>query len=538
MHFRSFFAGMFRGVSMRRLLFALLVCALVFGGIELRLWTWRRTKHLRYQHDIVNGFYWGSETLAEAKRLSPDEPAADSWQGFLRGYLSLYDRVKQQAYESDYQLDYPPLRLLVMSVWAKQVHRDFPGAEDGKPEYVEPLLRLNLVCELAGATGIFFLVRLWLRRARGATHSRFLRKFSVRERDWICALAAASAAWLEPSLILDAHAWPQWDVWLVPFYVWAAFAASTKRWFWCGCLLAAGSMFKGQLLFVTPFFIFWPLWQKEWTSALRVVTGLIATTALVASPWLLRNPFSCLIVALACITAYLLAQFCNIRHGGVWMAGVGAVAVILSGVFLGGSFAWLQVGFLYGSEHYPYLFISSCYNIPSLLADHGWSLKDVLWSREFGSLHVALNLQWTLRLVYLGGLALCALGVARHARQHDARALMAMAAPWLVMFALLGQMHERYLIWGAVVSAVALGVNLRLSAFHFLISLASTAMIVHVLLVDKKLDPTLRVIDVLEKARPIASWIVLVCIALCLWNIFVPAYPPSAESIDAEPVAA
>jgi hypothetical protein len=115
---------------------------------------------------------------------------------------------------------------------------------------------------------------------------------------------------------------------------------------------------------------------------------------------------------------------------------------------------------------------------------------------------------------------------------------MAMAAPWLIMFALLGQMHERYLIWGAVVSAVALGVNLRLSAFHFLISLASTAMIVHVLLVDKKLDPTLRVIDVLEKARPIASWIVLVCIALCLWNIFVPAHPPSAQSIDAEPVAA
>ena len=106
---------------------------------------------------------------------------------FCAGYLSLYDRVKRQAYQGDYQLDYPPLRLLVMSVWAKQVHRDFPGAEDGKPEYVEPLLRLNLFCELTTAVGIFFLVRLWLQRARGATHSRFLRKFSVRERDWICA---------------------------------------------------------------------------------------------------------------------------------------------------------------------------------------------------------------------------------------------------------------------------------------------------------------------------------------------------------------
>ena len=38
------------------------------------------------------------------------------------------------------------------------------------------------------------------------------------------------------------------------------------------------------------------------------------------------------------------------------------------------------------------------------------------------------------------------------------------------MFALLGQMHERYLMWGAVVSAVALGVNIRLSIAHFIVS--------------------------------------------------------------------
>ena len=526
---------MFRGVSVRRLLFALLVCAVVFGGIELRLWTWRRTKHLRYQHDIVNGFYWGSETLAQAKRLAPNQAVADSWPGFLHGYLSLYDRVKRQAYEGEYQLDYAPLRLLVMSVWAKEVHRKFPGAEDGKPEYVEPLLHLNLICELATAAGIFLLVRLWLHRARGATHSRFLRKFSAPERDWICALAAASAAWLEPSLILDAHAWPQWDVWLLPFFVWAALAASTNRWFWCGCLVAAGAMFKGQLLLVTPFFIFWPMWQKEWMNALRVFAGFIFTAALVAIPWLIQNAASFLAVVLVCGIAYALLRLWRTPHSGVWLAGIAAVALFLAGTFLGGSFAWLQIGFLYGSEHYPYLFISSCYNIPSLLADHGWSLKDVIWSCHFGSLHLALNLQWSLRLVYLGGLALCALGVARHARRRDARALMAMAAPWLIMFALLGQMHERYLMWGAVVSAVALGVNLRLSFFHFLISLASSAMIVHVLLADKKLDPTLRTLDILEKARPFASWIVLVCIALCLWDIFVPAHPPSVSAVDAEP---
>src|SRR5206468_7840726 len=124
-------------------------------------------------------------------------------------------------------------------------------------------------------------------------------------------------------------------------------------------------------------------------------------------------------------------------------------------------------------------------------------LKDVFWSTQFGSLHFAITLQWTLRLLYLSTLALCARGAARHLRNRDPRALIAIATPWLLMFALLGQMHERYLVWGAAVSAVALAVSIRLSIVHFIISAASMAMIVHVMLVDKKLDATLRAIDVL-----------------------------------------
>jgi hypothetical protein len=86
------------------------------------------------------------------------------------------------------------------------------------------------------------------------------------------------------------------------------------------------------------------------------------------------------------------------------------------------------------------------------------------------------------------------------------------------MFALLGQMHERYLMWGAVVSAVALGVSLRLSVVHFIISAMSTAMIVHVMLVDKKLETTLRVVDMLHGVRPYASGLFLACVAVCLWD--------------------
>jgi hypothetical protein len=344
-------------------------------------------------------------------------------------------------------------------------------------------------------------------------------------------------------MILDAHGWPQWDVWIMPFYLLAAFAALKNRWFCCGCLLAAGAMLKGQLLFVAPFFVLWPLWQERWTDALRVLAGFAATIALLVSPWLLRNPAAWIAVTLASgVTSIIFLQRRS-PNAGAWICGIAAVAVFMAGLFDGGSFAWLQIGFLYGSEHYPYLFISSCYNLPLLLADFGWALKDPFWSPAFGSLHFTLTPQWALRLFYLGALALCALGAARHDRHRDPRLLIAIAAPWLLMFALLGQMHERYLVWGAVVTAMALGVSVRLSALHFIISVASTAMIAHVMLIDKKLGPTLRAIDVLNGVRPYASILVLACVAVCFWNMLSTRIPvfqtwrgesrePPAPSLD------
>jgi hypothetical protein len=515
---RTLFKQIFAGEFARRALFAFLIVALFLGGVQLRRWIGGETRHVRFQHDIVNGFYWGSEALAEARRLSPGEASANSWAGFCRGYLALYDRVKHKAYKNDYGLDYPPLRLLVMAIWAKQVRSEFPGVDDGHPKLVNPLLKINLLCELLSAVAIFLLVRLWMRRSSSATRSSLLRGLPPQHRASICGLAAASVAWLEPSMILDAHGWPQWDVWILPFYLFAALAALKNRWFCCGCLLAAGAMLKGQLLFVAPFFILWPLWQKRWTRALRVLTGFIATAALIVSPWLLRTPAAWIsIVTVTGLSSLFLLQR-EWPHRSAWIAGITGCTAFVVGAFAGGSFAWLQVGFLYGSEHYPYLFISSCYNLPSLLSKLGWSLKDPFWSAHFGTLHFDLTLQWTLRLLYLGALALCARGVALHTRDRDPHILIAIAAPWLLMFALLGQMHERYLMWGAVVSAVALGVSVRLSMIHFIISAASTLMIVHVMLIDKKLEATLPAIGLLNSIRPYASGLVLACVTIYLWK--------------------
>ncbi|MGI8890350.1 MAG: hypothetical protein ACR2G0_06140 [Chthoniobacterales bacterium] len=510
---RSTSANIFTSLRGRQVLLGLVLLALLVVGIALRRDAWRQTTHLRFQRDIVNGFYWGSQTLTEGRRLSPGEDP-DAWRTFARGYLGLYDRVEAKAYEQNYYLDYPPLRLLAMSVWAKNVRKRFPGAEDGTPEYVEPLLEVNLVAELLTAAGIFILVRLGVRRASGATDSGLLHRLPPNERGWICGLLAASVAWLEPSLILDAHAWPQWDCWILPFYLFAALSALKRRWFWCGCLLALGGMLKGQLLFVTPFFLFWPLWQKRWARAGHVLAGFVSTAALIVSPWLLRSPMDWAIVAAVGIALAAFLWRKQSRKSLAWAAGLAGVAAFTVGALDHGSFAWLKIGFLYGSERYPYLFISSCYNLPSLLSQFNLSLKSPFFSAQLGPLHLVLTLQWTLRLIYLGALALCALGAARHARSRDPRLLIAVVTPWLLMFALLAQMHERYLLWGAVLSAVALGVNVRLTVVHFFFSIMSTLMITQVLLMDKKLGPTLSTIDFLEWIRPFASAALLVCVAI------------------------
>ena len=510
---RPISAKFFTLLHVRQVLLGLVLLAVVIGGLGLRRYTWRETTHLRFQRDIVNGFYWGSQTLAEGRRLSPGEEG-DSWATFARGYLSLYERVQDDAYESNFYLDYPPLRLLVMSVWAKEVRAKFPGAEDGTPEYVEPLLNVNVFCELLTAVGVFLLVRLGVRRASGATDSGLLHRLPLRERGWMCGLVAASVAWLEPSLILDAHAWPQWDCWILPFYLFAALASLTRRWFWCGCLLALGGMLKGQLLFVAPFFLFWPLWQKRWARAGRVLAGFIAAAAFVVSPWLLRTPFAWAAVGAIALLAAVLLWCRRSRNTWAWTAGLTGVAAFTIGAIGDGSFAWLKIGFLYGSERYPYLFISSCYNLPSLLSHWALSLKAPLFSGHLGSLQFSVTLQWVLRLFYLGALGLCALGAARHARARDSRLLIAIVTPWLLMFALLAQMHERYLLWGAVLSSVALGVSVRLTVVHFVLSLMSATMITQVLLMDKKLGPTLSTIDFLERARPIASFLLLICVAI------------------------
>jgi hypothetical protein len=158
----------------------------------------------------------------------------------------------------------------------------------------------------------------------------------------------------------------------------------------------------------------------------------------------------------------------------------------------------------------------ACYNLPSLLAALGFGLKDRLFDFSLGPVRATLTLQWALRIIYFAGLAACAAWAARRARVGDAKTLLAIAAPWLLMLAVLGQMRERYSLWAAAATAVTVAISLRLSILHVVFSILSTAMIVQVMLGEKQFDPSPQVLDFLAAQHILGACIFLVCAVLYL----------------------
>src|SRR5262249_49861750 len=151
-------------------------------------------------------------------------------------------------------------------------------------------------------------------------------------------------------------------------------------------------------------------WQKRWGRAGKVLAGFLATFAVVVSPWILKGALSWAIVLGIALILTVVCLWAGWRRYWAWIAGLTALGAFTVAILNHGSFAWLRIGYLYGSERYPYLFISSCYNLPSLLSNWNFSLKQAFWSLHFGSVELALTPQWTLRTIYLVALILCARG--------------------------------------------------------------------------------------------------------------------------------
>lgn len=545
----------------RRLILWLVLGPIVFlsvrAGVEFRRWVWPASAELRFHGDIMNAMNQGRAVVGRALRAnSLNTRQVDQlttrqlvFDGFVGRYQDEVENARSRRGREIYGLDYPPLRLLTVSLWMHDLLAEHGWRAGYRDDRVRPLLNFNLVMESLTAVGVFVLVRVVSRRAgRGPNVADML------------AVAATILFWFNPALILDAHAWPQWDAWVLPFFVWAVVAALFDRWTVTGMLIAVGACFKGQLLFVLLPLFAWPIFAGKPERAFRLFAGLAAGMLLVAWPFLIRTTEA--VIALVGVTIVAATLACWPRqhrfrrwHWVAMSAGLvltivalqpwtapdavqigetgspgafrellgragspltetpaddqppqtsawvrlvieywptaalaaGAVslplifrdkarvAVILlllagaglvAGDRLGGSFAWYKVGFP-TDRHYA-MHAGPTFNLPAILQDvYGVNIYATLLG-----LPVRRILQGLAAILVL----VCAVGLARH-HNRDRTFLLAIVTPWLIVFAVTPQMHERYLLWAASLSSVFIAVSLAGVLAHLALSVFAATQI-------------------------------------------------------------
>jgi hypothetical protein len=207
------------------------------AGLDVRQRAWAFSRSLRFDSDIANAVRWGNCVLRTAEALAdgtgvPD-PNDKAGAGFpvghrrltvpeiMRGEGQVYNGLLTSKAGGDFDLDYPPLRLLTMSLWVRAVQdrapnvTQWPGEEPrvaasggGRAGLVTsedvagPLLWINTVAAALTALLAFALVWLWVdrggRRPALATVGRrrppLARRTPLRRAHGLVLFPVASAA--------------------------------------------------------------------------------------------------------------------------------------------------------------------------------------------------------------------------------------------------------------------------------------------------------------------------------------------------------
>ena len=165
------------------------VLSLAILGLRLRQWAWDSTVSVRFVGDMQRNFMYGRRAVNE-------------------GYLNVYENVFAEREPSNYDIDYPPVRLLTFSIWVRVLRLEGfnPTHWDSSYRFNAPLLYFNTFTEAASAIGAFLLVRCWTRKS---SHSGLDRE---NWGSWIRASLAAMLIWFSPGVLVGGHAWVSYDV--------------------------------------------------------------------------------------------------------------------------------------------------------------------------------------------------------------------------------------------------------------------------------------------------------------------------------------
>ena len=486
---------------------AVFVLVAIVLGLQMRKWTYEHNTTLWFYNDIEKNLEYGQRALDE-------------------GWLNVYGNVlKEREYDGKYYLDYWPLRLLVMRQWASWVDSRYgPHAYwRGGWEFTSPVLMLNMAMELAAVVAIFLLIWMWRRRdAREEGVRKLLHDAGERGQEDLFrddggfrgvgpALIGALLAWFSPATQINAYVWPGYDVWVLPFYLWAVLLGCVNWWFAAGMVLGIGTMLKGQQLLIAPVFVLWPLFMGKPGAAGRWAAGFALAFTGIVAPWLLRDEVTrewmpqalALVAGVLCFcVAMPAAAWLLARSGHSWVrrllpvrrqlyiaAGALAAALAVCPWRFNSDMTWAKLAFSYGSRKFPSLVTGLADNLTALLGMRfGWqSFQDVVWTIAPGTLWrwpaepFALTLKMLLGGVCFACLVLCAVGMARHSRRPDVRFLVAMSAPWIVCFAIGIQMSQKYLMYGATIGAVVAGVSVGMTFLDLVLVAVAWKMLAQIM---------------------------------------------------------
>jgi hypothetical protein len=547
-------------------------------GLDVRKHEFIDTYGVHFHGDVHSGFNWGM--------------MANS-----RGLFDFYDDIAEDVNNGRRTNDYSPLRLTAVWAWVRWAQAKYPYITEWEDDYdlTRPMLIGNTIAEFASAVLVFLIIRHWRIRVDDARRRR--RKFGRSRRAFrgvVPGMIGALLFWFNPAVIRDGHCWPQWDVWLVPFFLGALLLASLDWWFAAGMSLMIGAAFKGQLLIAAPIMLLWPLFALRIEAVVSLVCGFAFAGAAVALPWMkLDHPaavwcarFALAIVALMPVTSLRMrrARDPGLRNtsdpgvGGQWKlwcaAACGTLALVLVvwgtvvtpagnwrfvplgllvlvavGRWLprrvalalhGGAIAaiifmtiplfnassnWYTVGFRYGTEKFNFAINpSDAWNIGKMQQtyqpfDTSYSLpSDTVITVPLLSKD-PLTYRTVSLILYGACLVICGIGAAMHSRRRrpSMRFFVAIVTPWVCFFMLLPQMHGRYLMWAAGLSALLAGVSAGMTILGILISCVSWMNIAaNQYASQPQYDPSgLRTLQALD---PHVGWMVLLIMGIFLWT--------------------
>src|SRR5262249_42525590 len=187
---------------------------MLWRGLTLRKQAWDETQGVRFQGDVSNGFNWGMTA-------------------YRTGLFVMYDGLAR----GQGSFDYPPLRLAMVRCWAAWAQQYYPQYRSWANDYdlTYWMLRWNTIAELISSILVFLIIRHWRIRMDDARRDPIKQPRPFRGA--IAGLIGAAMMWFNPAVVWDGHCWPQWDVWLVPFFLGAVLLASLDWWFPAGACI-------------------------------------------------------------------------------------------------------------------------------------------------------------------------------------------------------------------------------------------------------------------------------------------------------------